>query len=160
MFFTNWNKEIIHLGNLADSLSQFVDQAPGDNYDLLVGSDSQRKGLVTTHATVVFLWNLATRKFRMFYNKERISHTGTIDLATRIITEATRSMEVAYALKGSKLVDTIGNDSMEVHVDIGLKGKSRKVINTCTGMIRGAGIRCKIKPDAWLASAVADRLSK
>ena len=160
MFFQNADKEILHFGNIVDELYQFAQVNPTHKYDLVVGSDSQRRGLITTHATVVFLWNLVTRKFRLFYNKERIEHTGFLDLSTRIITEATRSIEVASDLMNSKVVDLIGRDCFEVHLDVGYRGKSKKIINTVTGMVKGCGFEYKIKPDAWVASCVADRLSK
>ncbi len=158
MFLQNIKKEILHVGNVIDELKAFVNMT--DTFELIIGSDSQRKGLITIHATVLFLWNLTTRKFRLFYNKERIPHTGRIDLSVRLIEEASRSVGLAQTVIESGVMDVIGMENLIIHLDVGVNGKSKKVINTVTGMVKGMGLEYKIKPDAFVASCIADRLSK
>jgi hypothetical protein len=160
MFLMNIKKEIFHIENALQELISFVKINRFHRYELIVGSDSKRKGLRTTHITVVFLWDLETRKFKLFYNKERTKHTGYLDLATRIIQETTRSLEYVSYIENSELVGLIGRENFEVHIDAGYGGKSKKVIPTVTGIIKGSGLKYKIKPDSWVASAVADRLVK
>lgn len=160
MFFKNVQREIVHFGNMITEMSDFVKMNRSDDFDLLIGSDSQRKGLKTIHATVVFLWNLNTRKFKFYFSRETIPHVGHLPVSVRLITEATRSLEIASKLAETPLLDLVGDDNMEVHLDVGLHGKSKEVVSTVTGMVKGSGFQYKIKPDAWLASCVADKLSK
>ena len=51
---------------------------------------------------------------------------------------------------------------IEIHVDIGTtaKSKTRELVDTMTKWTRGAGFKCKVKPDAWASAAVADKHTK
>jgi hypothetical protein len=44
-----------------------------------------------------------------------------------------------------------------IHADIGENGQTKDMIKEVTGLIRGNGFEPKIKPEAYVASTVADR---
>ena len=44
-----------------------------------------------------------------------------------------------------------------IHADIGENGQTRDMIKEVVGLIRGNGFEPKIKPEAYVASCVADR---
>ena len=46
-----------------------------------------------------------------------------------------------------------------IHADIGENGKTKDMIRELTGLIRGNGFEPKIKPEAYIASTLADRYS-
>jgi len=46
-----------------------------------------------------------------------------------------------------------------IHADIGENGQTKDMIKELTGLIRGNGFEPKIKPEAYIASVVADRYS-
>ncbi|HDJ30565.1 MAG TPA: hypothetical protein ENF31_01240, partial [bacterium] len=46
-----------------------------------------------------------------------------------------------------------------IHADIGEEGATRDMIKEVIGLIRGNGFEAKIKPEAYVASVVADRFS-
>jgi len=160
MFFSNANHEILHLNNIIDVLYEFAQEDPYAEYDMIIGTDSQRHKKIITNATVVFLWNLGTRKFRLFYSKDKYNCKSGNDIIGRLIQEANKSIIVAQLIEQSKLSEIISKSNYEIHLDVGYHGKSTKVLDTCVGMVKGSGYNYKIKPDAWLASCVADRFVK
>ena len=46
-----------------------------------------------------------------------------------------------------------------IHADIGENGQTKDMIKELTGLIIGNGFEPKIKPEAYIASVVADRYS-
>ena len=47
--------------------------------------------------------------------------------------------------------------NLEIHVDIGKNGPTKELIDEVVGMILGSGLAVRIKPEAYAASAVADK---
>ena len=46
-----------------------------------------------------------------------------------------------------------------IHADVGQNGATKDMVKEVTGLIRGNGFLPKIKPEAFVASTVADRFS-
>ncbi|MCR5685310.1 MAG: ribonuclease H-like YkuK family protein, partial [Lachnospiraceae bacterium] len=49
-----------------------------------------------------------------------------------------------------------------IHVDAGKSpdGKTKELIPAIVGWIKSQGFECEIKPDSFVASSIADRISK
>ena len=83
------------------------------------------------------------------------------------IVETNDSLQVAETL-----VETMENDKkyeemylncpIAIHVDAGnsRNGKTRELIPELVGWIKACGYDCSVKPDSFVASTIADRLSK
>ena len=54
------------------------------------------------------------------------------------------------------------NCPIAIHVDAGnsTSGKTRELIPELVGWIKACGYDCSVKPDSFVASTIADRLSK
>ena len=78
----------------------------------------------------------------------------------RIWQEAIASITLAQEFR-SCLTDMLGNDFFwegnEIHVDIGLNGPTKELIDSVVGMIKGYNFTPVIKPYSFGASIVADR---
>ena len=71
-----------------------------------------------------------------------------------------------------KLLEILENDSryeelyfncpLAIHVDAGNsnRGKTKELIPELVGWIKSCGYDCQIKPDSFVASSIADRLTK
>jgi len=59
--------------------------------------------------------------------------------------------------KVKNLTNTLNYQFRYIHADIGENGATRDMIKEVTGLIRGNGFEPKIKPEAYVASTVADR---
>ena len=61
-----------------------------------------------------------------------------------------------------KYEDLYLNTTLSIHIDAGLNpnGKTRELIPELVGWIQSCGYDCETKPDSWVASTIADRISK
>jgi uncharacterized protein len=139
------------------AVNQIIDFILSDsryNYDLVVGSDSQNNKDKTYFVTAIIVHRKGAGG-RFYWQK---TSKKKIDvLRNRIYDEAILSIETAEKVlkiikKNKSLVY-----NLEIHVDIGCKGKTKEFIQEITGMIKGVGFKVKTKPDSYAASTVADR---
>jgi len=88
------------------------------------------------------------------------------DVRQKLHIETMESLNVA-----SKLVEILENDKYEelflhstfsIHVDAGFSdtGKTKELIPELIGWIKSCGYDCSVKPDSYVASSIADRISK
>lgn len=76
----------------------------------------------------------------------------------RILAEVQKSVEL-----GLKLLELIPVLDIEIHLDVSASDKNNgtsKFADMLTGYATGAGFNCKIKPNAYAATSVADKHSK
>ena len=69
------------------------------------------------------------------------------------------SLSVAYLLT-EKLADCGQELNLEIHLDVGSNGATKTLVKEVVGMVNGSGYLCRIKPDSYGASSVADRYTK
>ena len=75
----------------------------------------------------------------------------------RLLKEVELSVELGYQiLEQSPEVD------IEIHIDANSKKDqpTGKFAEMLMGYAKGAGFRCKIKPEAWASNSIADKHSK
>ena len=59
-----------------------------------------------------------------------------------------------------KLVESGHEFNIEIHLDVGSNGATKTLVKEVVGMVSGSGYPCRIKPDSYGASTVADRYTK
>ena len=97
-----------------------------------------------------------------------ITHQPLIrDVRTKLQVETNDSLKVAEELVGimesdGKYEEMYLNCPIAIHVDAGnsKNGKTRELIPELVGWIKACGYDCSVKPDSFVASTIADRLSK
>ena len=89
------------------------------------------------------------------------------DVRTKLHVETNDSLRVAEALveifENSKEYEEMYlNCPIAIHIDAGnsTKGKTKELIPELVGWIKACGYDCSVKPDSFVASTIADRLSK
>ena len=117
----------------------------GHRLKVCIGSDSQVYGENIEFATVIVFLREKRGGF-MFISNYRITQKMT--LKERMITEVSKSIEVAYAL--CDLLDQYEVE-LEVHADINTDPhfKSNTALKEAMGYILGMGFVFKAKPDAF-----------
>ncbi len=92
-----------------------------------------------------------------FWYRRNIHSEKYQNFSLRMFQEAHNSLGLALWVS-----ETFPEAYIEVHVDVSSNPseKSYKYSDALSGMIKGAGFNCKIKPNAWAANAVADKHSK
>ncbi len=147
---------MLDLSGVVDQTLAFIKNENNSHFRVVVGTDSE----LLTHGTAhfvsavvvhhvghggVYFWGSATRD-------------GVKNLRQRMYEEATYSLSLAQRLiEEFKKRNLPLEKFLEIHVDVGMGGETRVMINEIVGMIKGSGFLCKTKPDSFAASNVADR---
>ena len=131
------------------------EQGLGHKLKVCIGSDSQVYGSRIEFATVIVF--LREKKGGFMYISNQRLNQASMSLKERMITEVSKSIEVAYSL--CDLLDFYDVE-LEVHADINTDPnfKSNVALKEAMGYILGMGFTFKAKPNAFASSCVADKM--
>jgi uncharacterized protein len=124
------------------------------NHKIIVGTDSVKFGHDFVFANAICVLN--NDNFydrRYFYNRKKVKDDSYYDLSKRLLRETTESLDIAMDLK-----KCLVNANIEIHADVNadIRYMSSKYKSMIVGYITGCGFDCKIKPDSFVASGIAD----
>lgn len=141
-------------GNLK-LLSEIVEKIDSD-CEVSVGSDSQLLSDSWMFATVVCLY-WPGHGGTYFFTRDKKDKSTYSSLGDRLMSEVHSSVMIADQIRQLK-----PNISINVHADIAscAGNKSNKFAKSAESYIIGMGFKPSIKPDAWAAAAVADKLTR
>lgn len=136
------------------NIKDFILEKQEYNYKLFVGTDSEvrENGIEFISVIVIHRVGYGARYFwkRTFLKKK-------YDFYSRLWQEAILSLNLSEELL-KFLVDERLKFDFEVHLDLGINGKSRNVIKEIVNLIKSYGLEVKIKPQSYAASKIADYL--
>ena len=129
---------------------------------IVVGTDSQNFDV--TKIVSVIAVTCEGHGGIFFYEVSRIKRIS--DVGAKLTEETSRSLDIM-----TKLVEILERDeyselrdncALAIHVDAGWseKGKTKDLIPMLVGWIKACGYDCKVKPDSFASSCIADKLSK
>lgn len=145
----------IDIEGLKDVISSFLKKEKKAKYEVIIGTDSQKiKNDRYDFINVLIIYKLG--KGGIYFWKREIKNKK-ISFKERIYEEAIMSLQTAEEFVSFFKDNGISKYDIQIHVDIGLKGKTKELVNEVVGMIRGNGYQVKIKPESYGASKVADR---
>jgi predicted RNase H-related nuclease YkuK (DUF458 family) len=136
------------------ALATEMQREPKDRYEVFVGTDSA-SGLENVDFVSAIVLHRFGHGGRYFWTREREKRVAS--LRHRIWREAWRSFELAQRLLKALSEASLLQFNLEIHVDIGENGRTKEMIDEVVGMIIGSGFAVRIKPEAYAASAVADK---
>ena len=155
----------LHIEQIPDKILTFyLDHTKYDApVHIIVGTDSQNFDDTKIVSVVAVICEGHGGMF--FYE---ITRRALIrDVRTKLHTETNDSLKVAETLveimeNDKKYEEMYLNCPVAIHVDAGnsRNGKTRELIPELVGWIRACGYDCSIKPDSFVASTIADRISK
>ena len=148
-WFTGSGKSIT-----AESMFDIIDDYTCNGGKIFVGTDSQLNHNFCLFATAICLHGAkGTSGGRYFFKKQKKKNSSYKVLRYRILQEVKHSIDISF-----KLLEKYPDADIEVHVDIGqtAKSKTRVFVDTVSGWLSGVGFQCRIKPDSWASSSVAD----
>lgn len=135
----------------------------GTSFNIIIGTDSQNH-YDTKVVTVVAI--ICEGHGGIFF--DHIKHVDRIsNIKEKLNYETGDSLIVA-----TKLIEVFENDeeleelylnaNIAIHIDAGtsLKGKTHLLINDLIGWVTATGFDCQIKPESFVASSIADKISK
>lgn len=88
------------------------------------------------------------------------------DVRTKLHVETSESLRIAdklvNLLEDKKFEELFMNCTFTIHIDAGHsdKGKTKELIPELVGWIKSCGYDCEVKPDSFVASSIADKISK
>lgn len=129
-----------------------------DNGKTFIGCDSQITKNKCTFSTVICLHGAdGQRGGYYFFSREALTAKEFPTVLLRLTKEVEKSIEMA------SIISELGSEiDIEIHIDASSKEgeKSSKMSDMLVGYAKGAGFKCKIKPEAWASNSVADKHSK
>ncbi len=146
---------VLSLEDAVEALQTFIAARPQAEYQIIVGTDSHAANEVS------FVTAITVRRIGNggIYFWTRSEKETCHDLRDRIYRETIHSITLAQELRG-RLKEMLGDEFFwndQIHIDVGEEGKTRDLVDTVTGMVRGYGFEPVIKPYAFGAFVVADR---
>jgi uncharacterized protein len=153
--FHSPSKGILSFTDLVEELLEFVENEPADTYSVVVGSDSEQGAVETEYISAVVIHRHG-RGGRYFWSRKIDKNKAT--LRERIWQETTLSTDLARAILDEFQARGNGFHEVQIHVDIGEHGPTRELIKEICGFVRGMGFVVEIKPQAYAACAVADKM--
>ena len=164
MFYTGSNRPI-EFQDIPDAILAFYERNKDFTSDvsIIVGTDSQN--FSETKMVSVICAIAAGRGGIFFY---RITKEPLIrDVRRKLHEETNDSLTLASQLVEAlesdvKYQDMYLNCPLSIHIDAGNseKGKTKMLIPELVGWVKACGYDASCKPDSFVASCVADKLSK
>lgn len=158
MFFTSPSRGKVSFRELFEDLQSYTSEYPDENYKLIIGTDSH----AYLNESVIFVTAVIVHRVgkggRFYYQKQKTHYMES--LRQRIYYETFLSLEVATRLTEQLAQSGDSHLNVEIHLDVGEKGETRKIIREVVGMVIGSGYQACIKPDSYGATTVADRFTK
>ena len=159
--FYNPSRGNLKVNQVIDEILDYINNKPEKFYDIIVGCDSSSGDEPHFPVAVVIL--RVGEGGRFFLKKVGYQNRKFYSWKMRVLEEVLLSCELALFLRENfeKKIKSFNNNFnyqfRYIHADIGENGQTRDMIKEVTGLIRGNGFEPKIKPEAYVASTVADR---
>ena len=156
----------LNMDQVPDKLLKFYETMKHFNtaIQVIVGTDSQTFSKETKIVNVIAIICEGHGGI-YFYEVSKIPKMS--DVRTKLYTETEMSLKAADALLAlleadDAYADLYSECLFTIHVDAGRseQGKTKELIPSIVGWIKSAGFECEVKPDSFVASSIADRISK
>jgi predicted RNase H-related nuclease YkuK (DUF458 family) len=159
--FYNPTKGNLSFQKVVDEIISYISEKPEKFYDIIVGCDSSSGEEPSFPVAIVVL--RIGHGGRFFLKKIHYQNRKFYNLKQRILEEVLLSCQLALNLRDTLKEKMKGKNYnyqfRYIHADIGENGATKDMIKEVIGLIKGNGFEPKIKPEAFVASTVADRYS-
>ena len=164
MFHTGSGKPI-EFERIGDALLRFYNNTKefGSSHQIIIGTDSQNHSKTKVVSVIciiccghggVFFYEITNEPLiKDVRRKLQVETNESLILATRLVDllEADKKYEEMYL-----------SSPISIHVDAGNspKGKTAELIPGIIGWINACGYHAEVKPESFVASTIADKISK
>jgi predicted RNase H-related nuclease YkuK (DUF458 family) len=146
----------VSFDRMYEIVKDFVCALPEYEYEITIGSDSQNHELTKT-VLCVAVWRKG--KGGIYFTDTRYTRIIT-NIRQKLIHETSLSLDLALRLTDRFKEDEVDCNITAIHVDAGNKGPTSRYISEIVGWVKACGFDCKVKPESYCASSIADRASK
>jgi predicted RNase H-related nuclease YkuK (DUF458 family) len=165
--FFNPTRGNLSIREVIKEMIGYIKAKPEKFYDIIVGCDSSSGD--EPHFPVAVAILRVGEGGRFFLKKIKYPSSVNkkfVNWRARVLEEVLLSCDLALFLREDfkKKIKEINDENLHyqfryIHADIGENGQTKDMVKELTGLIRGNGFEPKIKPEAYIASIVADRYS-
>jgi hypothetical protein len=141
-------------GELIDEIKKFMLADDRFSYRILIGTDSENQEAAIDFVTAIVVHRIGIGA-RYFWRRKVVPKH--YDFHQRLWQEALMSLEISKSLL-KLLTEAKLSFGFELHLDLGNNGRSQSVIKELINLVRGHGFEVKVKPEAYAASTIADKL--
>jgi len=151
------SKGEMSLKRMINEISSFIAEEPKNKYQIIIGTDSNG-GSFLEFVTAIIIYRVG-KGGRYFWkkSKEKKVHTLRDKIYQEVMFSVAAAQELLENLKIQIEKDFISPYDLEIHIDVGEKGKTREMIQEVVAVVEGNGFKVRIKPKAYGASNVADK---
>lgn len=130
-------------------IKMYISQDPNAEFKIAIGTDSQNFSYTKIPVTIGIhkIVNNVGCGGIFFAEIKRVPKIS--NMKQKLFYETNLSLKYAFKLK-----------QISVHIDAGYNGPSSQFIDDLTGWVKSCGFESVVKPDSYMASSVANRLSK
>ncbi len=135
-----------------------VKEHSANNGTIFVGCDSQITRDLCVYSTVICMHGADDQHGGYyFFKREKNKRNDYPTMVMRLLREVELSIEIGYVI-----LEQNPEADIEIHIDANSKKDqpTGRFADMLMGYAKGAGFRCKIKPDAWASNSIADKHSK
>jgi predicted RNase H-related nuclease YkuK (DUF458 family) len=158
--FYNPTKGNMKIDQVIKELFNYISEKPEKFYDIIVGCDSS-SGEEPYFPIVIVILRMGEGG-RFFLRKVNYKDRKFYSWKTRVLEEVLLSCQIALFLREKiekKITNNFRYQFRYIHADVGENGQTKDMVKEVVGLIRGNGFEPKIKPEAFVATSVADRFS-
>lgn len=156
--FFNPSRGNLNFEQTTQELISWMKEEPEKEYEIIVGCDSSSEERPDFPVAIVLL--RVGEGGRYFLKKVSYDNKEFHSVRERILKEVVLSCDLALKLREDlkqKIDNGLNYNLRYIHADIGKNGKTKDMIKEVVGLIKGNGFMPKIKPEAYVASSLADR---
>lgn len=152
----------VTMRDIVEIIRNYIEKYNVKENRVIIGTDSQN--FDNTKIVLVIALHSVGRGGIFFYDIKRIPKI--INIRQKLITETEMSLKCASDLleEFEKYFVETGFDytkfGFTIHVDAGDNGPTKEVIHEIVGWVKSCGFDCETKPNSFVASTIADKLSK
>ena len=152
----------VSMERIVEIIDSYVSKNPYSEYQVIVGTDSQN---FDKTKIVLVIAVIEKRKGGIFFY-EITNVTKITNIKQKLYTETQMSLDCATQLMDAfeKRFEETGFDytkvQFSIHVDAGFNGPTKEVIPEIVGWVKSCGYDVHVKPESFVASSIADKLSK
>lgn len=152
----------VTMKQIVDIIENKVNERPYSNFQVIVGTDSQN--FDKTKIVLVIALIEESKGGIFFYEITNVKKIT--NLKNKLYKETEMSLDCASELMDEfeKKYNETGFDYTQfhfcIHVDAGFNGDTREVIPEIVGWVKSCGYEVHVKPESFVASSIADKLSK
>lgn len=149
----------VSFDEMCQLIKTYTSQDPNAEFEIAIGTDSQNFSYTKIPVTIGIhkIVNNVGCGGIFFAEIKRVAKIS--NMKQKLFYETNLSLKYAFKLKQILDQEEIPKQ-ISVHIDAGYNGPSSQFIDDLTGWVKSCGFESVVKPDSYMASSVANRLSK